>query len=151
METRTKEQAFRAYFGAVSVADPLRAQFWSERDLTVAQVRLLFLLMARDGQSMTELADQFGVALPTMTRLVDRVAQDRLVVRGEDPRDRRLVRLFITREGVRAAGAVETAARAFMERIFERMGDERTAVFIEALRDFKVAADESAAGAEFRP
>ncbi len=133
METRTKDQALRAYFSAISVADPLRAQFWSERDLTVAQVRLLFLLMARDGQSMTELADQFGVALPTMTRLVDRVAQDRLVVRGEDPRDRRLVRLFIT------------------ERIFERMGDERTAVFIEALRDFKAAADESTAGAEFRP
>lgn len=150
MDTRTKEEALRAYFNAVSVVDPLRAQFWNERDLTVTQVRLLFLLMRHDGQTMTELAEQFGVAQPTMTRIADRGARDHLVVRAEDPRDRRLVRLFITREGVRAAGAVETAARAFMERIFERMGEDRTAGFIRALRDFRDASTEAVASVELR-
>lgn len=151
MDTRIKEEALRAYFSAVSVIDPLRAQFWNERDLTVAQVRVLFLLMRQDGRTMTELAEQFGVALPTMTRIVDRVARDDLVVRAEDPRDRRLVRVFITREGVRAAGAVETAARAFTSGIFERMGEERTAAFIGALRDFRDASAEAVASLEFRP
>jgi len=151
VDARTKEQALRAYFSAVAVADPLRAQFWSERDLTIAQVRLLFLLRSRDGQTMSELAEQFGVALPTMTRLADRAARDHLVVRAEDPRDRRLVRLFITRDGELDASAIETAARAFMERIFERMGDVRTAAFIESLREFREAATEAAISVEFRP
>jgi DNA-binding MarR family transcriptional regulator len=150
VDAATKEQALRAYFAAMAVADPLRAQFWNSRGLTMPQVRLLFLLLERDGLTMSTVADRFGVTQPTMTRLVDRVVQHGLVVRADDPRDRRIVRLFITRDGERAAQATESAAHAFMARIFERMGEARTAAFIEALREFRHAAEDVDPTGEFR-
>lgn len=150
MDAAVEDRALRAYVGAMAVADPLRAQFWSGQGLTMPQVRLLFLLFESDGLTMSAVADRFGVTLPTMTRLVERVVQRGLVVRSDDPHDRRIVRLFITRDGERAARAIESAAAAFMARIFSRMGEERTGVLIEVLREFRHAAEDVDPAGEFR-
>lgn len=138
---RTNERAFRAYARALNVAAPIRLQFWDDRGLTMPQLRIMFLLLENDGQSAGELAAAMRVTPATMTGLADRLARQQLIERQPDPRDGRLVRLFLTATGRGTVQAVEVASRAYLDKVFERMGDEAVDRLVEALREFAHAAE----------
>jgi DNA-binding MarR family transcriptional regulator len=89
------------------------------------------LAMLRDGGPLriTALAQGEGVAQPTMTTLVDRLARRGLVERGSDPDDARAVRVAITdqgRERLEARRAQRVAVLA--ERLEALDADEREAL-----------------------
>lgn len=138
---RTNERALRAYARALNVADPIRLQFWDDRGLTMPQLRIMFLLFESDGQSAGELAAAMRVTPATMTGLTDRLVRQQLIERQPDSRDGRIVRVFLTPAGWATAQAVEFASRAYLDRIFERMGDEGVDRLVEALREFAHAAE----------
>ncbi|MCA9846398.1 MAG: MarR family transcriptional regulator [Dehalococcoidia bacterium] len=137
----TSERALRAYVRALNVADPIRLQFWDDRGLTMPQLRIMFRLLERDGQSAGELAAAMRVTPATMTGLTDRLVKQQLVERHSDTRDGRVVRLFLTPAGRATAQAVEEASRAHLDRVFARMGNEAVDRLIEALREFAHAAE----------
>lgn len=64
-------------------------------DLTMAQFRALLVLAHEAPLAIGELGEKLGVGLPAASRMVDRMVQDGLVERSDDPTDRRraLVRL----------------------------------------------------------
>ncbi len=72
--------------------------------------RAIAALLARPGETVTGLAQACLLQQPTMTKLLDRMVRDGLVARAPDARDRRLVRIALTREG--EAKAAELAAAA---------------------------------------
>ena len=64
------------------------------------------------GQSVSVLASVCLLQQPTMTKLLDRMTRDGLVVRMPDARDRRIVRVALTTAGrARVAEAAKTAVR----------------------------------------
>jgi len=69
--------------------------------LTTSQMLILVLLEESDkpALSMSEIAADLGVSLPTVTSLVDRLVGRDLVERGASERDRRLVLLRLTPYG----------------------------------------------------
>src|SRR5215475_5678294 len=71
----------------------------SELDLTYAQSQVLFYVADHPGCPMGDVAKAFSVTLPAVTHIVDRLEQKHFVVRGEDPSDRRLSLLELTRQG----------------------------------------------------
>src|SRR5215212_2293842 len=76
------------------------AREWLEVDLTMPQLKVLFLLYAEDGASMGRLASALGVTLSTVTGIVDRLVEHAMVQRQEDPQDRRLVVCRLTPRAV---------------------------------------------------
>ncbi len=64
------------------------------------QATVLAHLDADHGQTLTELAAALGVALPTMSLLMDRLVRSGLVHRERDPADGRRVALRLTEAGV---------------------------------------------------
>ncbi|WP_234401696.1 MarR family winged helix-turn-helix transcriptional regulator [Thermobifida halotolerans] len=67
--------------------------------LTIQQLKVLVAL-AIDGNTPThELAERIGVSMATLTGIVDRLAARSLVLRREDPADRRVRRVDLTEEG----------------------------------------------------
>src|SRR5205807_10657839 len=78
----------RLYGDAVGIIDALRIQAWSEDGLTVAQLRLLWVLRDEDGLPVGALADRLGVNPSTITGHVDRLVKQDLVRREEDASDR---------------------------------------------------------------
>jgi DNA-binding MarR family transcriptional regulator len=52
-----------------------------------------------EGASQRELAQHMRIEPPTLTRHLDKLAQDGLVERRPDPDDRRVVRVFVTTAG----------------------------------------------------
>jgi len=136
------ENAMRLYLRTVGIIDPLRVRTWKELELTVTQLRVLFILRETPGAPAGLLAEQLRVTPPTVTGLVDRLVRMSVVRREEDSRDRRLVRNVLTDRGQEVLGEVEREGRAFLTQLFERLSDGQLAHLAESLETLVAAADE---------
>src|SRR5215472_6213072 len=81
----------------------------SQHGVRVGQNLLLEVLWERDGLTPGELADQLGVATPTVVNTATRMEAAGLLSRERDVRDRRLVRLHLTPAGRAAQRPIEAA------------------------------------------
>src|SRR5437763_17044188 len=68
-------------------------------DLSVPQIRTLYFVSTNDRPSLSDAAEYIGLALPSMSRLVDGLVKKDLLTRAECQHDRRHVRLGITAAG----------------------------------------------------
>jgi MarR family transcriptional regulator for hemolysin len=66
--------------------------------MTRAQWQVLSRLERSEGLKQAELAEELDLQPITLTRLVDRLAENGLIERRPDPEDRRAKRLFLTKE-----------------------------------------------------
>src|SRR5881409_961040 len=110
----------------------------SDLDLTYAQSQVLFRLAEHPGSHMGDVAKAFGVTLPAVTHIVDRLEEKGLVTRGDHPADRRVYVLDLTRAGKALVEELEAIRRRGMERVLARMAaDDRRRVLtgLEALVD----------------
>jgi long-chain acyl-CoA synthetase len=101
---------------ALSLAARAMERAAADRDLTLAQYRVLALIVAGDERSSI-LASRLAVARPTITAVVDGLVERGLVERGSVDGDRRSIRLGLTKAGVQALRAVEREMAAALERI----------------------------------
>jgi len=67
--------------------------------VTMSQAKLLYLVQAEPGLRMSELAVRLHVSLSTVSGVVDRLVDQGLLDRRDDPADRRQVILRITEAG----------------------------------------------------
>ncbi len=72
---------------------------WLSAEITMSQFKTLVVLYELGHATMGELADALGIGVSTVTGLVDRLVDHHLVVREEDPSDRRVVVGRLTPEG----------------------------------------------------
>src|SRR6266446_1397664 len=117
----------------------------SDLDLTYAQSQVLFRLAEHPGSHMGDVAKAFGVTLPAVTHIVDRLEEKGLVVRGDHPADRRVYVLDLTRAGKVLVEELEAIRLRGMERVLARMAaDDRRQVLtgLEALVDAAASAPE---------
>jgi DNA-binding MarR family transcriptional regulator len=103
-----------------------------ERLLRSAGVRIdragaaLLDKLAAGGDSLriTDLAEMLGVDAPTVTRKVQQLEKEDLVVRQSDPDDRRASRIRISPAGRRTLERVRRARRAWLDRLVENWDDD---------------------------
>ena len=73
---------------------------WRYLDLTMAQLKAVMLL-GRTGRARSrELADGLGIAPSAATPLVDRLVEQKLARREDDPADRRIVWILPTKKAL---------------------------------------------------
>src|SRR6266513_4136724 len=120
---------------------PFRQLLWqkaSELDLNYAQSQVLFYVAEHPGCHMGDVAKAFGVTLPAVTHIVDRLEQKEFVVRGDHPADRRIYVLELTRTGKALAEELQALRVRGLERVLARMSVDnrrRLVVGLEALVD----------------
>ena len=83
---------------------------WFTLDLTMPQVRVVFLLLQEGSLRMSDLASTLDVSVSRATGLVDRLVEKDMVSRWQDPEDRRSVLCALTEQG-RELGQRLLAAR----------------------------------------
>lgn len=81
--------------------------------ITIGQSFVLAQLLEKDGRSVKDIALALQLDSPAVTGLVDRLVKQDLVVRKEDPRDRRSIQIFLTPEGRRTAEEAVSIASEF--------------------------------------
>jgi DNA-binding MarR family transcriptional regulator len=79
--------------------NPSRDRAWLRVDLTMPQLKTLIYVTKNEGATSGQIANSLGVGLSTITGIVDRLAEQQLVTRREDLRDRRITRVLPTPSG----------------------------------------------------
>jgi DNA-binding MarR family transcriptional regulator len=90
-----------------------------ESGLSMTQCKALLELggigESADPRQVSDLAETFGVSVPSMSRAVDALVKKRLVTRLEDPDDRRVRRVAITAKGKQLVDTLLVVRQAGME------------------------------------
>ncbi len=115
-----------------------------ERLLQLAGVRLdragatlLFKLSAKgDSLRVTDLAEILGVDTPTVTRKVQQLERQGMVVRQTDPDDRRASRIRLTPDGRRTIERVRRARRSWLEQLLQNWEDDDLSALADLLSRF---------------
>ncbi len=79
--------------------NPSRDNAWLRLDLTMPQLKTLIYVSKQESATSGQIAQTLGVGLSTITGLVDRLEEQNLVIRRDDPRDRRITRVLPTPHG----------------------------------------------------
>jgi DNA-binding MarR family transcriptional regulator len=90
-----------------------------ETGLSMTQCKALLELgglgEATEPRQVSELAETFGVSVPSMSRAVDSLVKERLATRVEDLDDRRVRRVAITEKGKKLVDTLMMVRQAGME------------------------------------
>jgi DNA-binding MarR family transcriptional regulator len=102
-----------------------------------AGVTLLFKLSAKgDSLRVTDLAEMLGVDTPTVTRKVQQLERDGMVVRQTDPDDGRASRIRLTPAGRRTIERVRRARRTWLEQLLQDWDDDDLSGLADLLSRF---------------
>ncbi len=122
----------------------LHAAEFSTLDITMAQAKLLYVLMAAGELSMSETAQRLGVTVSTASGAVDHLVDVGLLARSEDPSNRRQVRVSVTQMGMQTLEQVRELSTRQLRKLFELVSDEELEIVERATR---ILADAASAAA----
>ncbi len=125
MDDELKEQS-RHLVGLLTtlLSSTFRQILWKqalELELNYSQAQMLFHIANNPGAPMSEAARRFGITLPAVTQVVDRLESKGFLRRAEDQRDRRQVHLYLTREGESLARELEELQVKSLARVLTRL------------------------------
>lgn len=115
------------------IARILRARIDSRArqvNLTQAQWRIAAYLVRQPGLTQTELAAIFDMRKTALSPMIERMLESRWIERRADPRDRRILRLFLTDEIVSTFQHVRRESREMYESVLGdlSLGEEKILV-----------------------
>ena len=114
----------------------LRRPRWHAVDLTFTQLRALSAIAQRQPLRVSDVADDLGAGMAATSALVDRMARHGLVVRRNDPDDRRIVLLEITPRARRLLDRLERGSTEHFSGLIERMTPAEREALATTLRAF---------------
>ena len=106
---------------------------WLSLDVSMAQLKVLFLLHYRGPATVGALANKMGVTLPTVSATLDRLVRAGYVGREDDPDDRRVVINRLTPLGTSLVERLREERRARVDQALHRLTAEQVAVLQEGL------------------
>ena len=120
-------------------------------DLTVAQMKILYLLGRRGPSAVGQIAEQLEVAQPSATRTLNRLVRQGLVERFEHPDDRRVSMHRLALSGQALLDQLQQGRRNRLDAALRRLSAAKLAQVVAAFESLvlaleEVAPSESAAG-----
>jgi DNA-binding MarR family transcriptional regulator len=110
------------------------ASRWRDLDISMQQVRALFVLRDEQEASVGRIAELFDMGLPGASLLADRLVRSGFVERRADPDDRRRVLLRLTRAGDRIVGDLREGSHSQLRRWMGSLSPDDLAALSRGLR-----------------
>jgi DNA-binding MarR family transcriptional regulator len=114
---------------------------WIDSGLTITQLRSLFLIADKGRTNFRKLAEALGVTPSNVTGIVDRLEEQGLVRRTQNPEDRREMTLQATDKGEALISSLKEAGMKEMTRILSLLSVEELSSLTRGLSAFIEAAD----------
>jgi DNA-binding MarR family transcriptional regulator len=92
--------------------------------LKLSRIKALYAFRGQDSSTMSELADNIGAKLPSMTMMIDNLAEEGLVERARDDHDRRKVIVRLTDKGLRVREEFLEQRKQIAQQLFSRLSKE---------------------------
>jgi len=88
--------------------------FLKDNDLSMSQVGALFQI--NHGKSnVSDLGDGLGITIAAASQMLERLVQQELILRSEDPHDRRVKKLMLTEKGRRTMHEIARARQGWLK------------------------------------
>jgi MarR family transcriptional regulator, organic hydroperoxide resistance regulator len=84
---------------AAQVLGSFAIDSWRKLDVPMAQFKSLFIIINKGGTNFRMLAQDLGVTSGNVTGIIDRLVEQGMVTRKQNPADRREIRLEATEKG----------------------------------------------------
>lgn len=97
-----------------------------DQELPRSEMLALLNLQRRGEATMSDLAGDLGAPLSTVTGIGTRLARRGLVERRRDAKDRRVILVRLTPQGLELAGRLRRSLKAILDRIAEVLTPEET-------------------------
>jgi DNA-binding MarR family transcriptional regulator len=108
-------------------------QFMEATGLSFSQISILMRLYHEGNRNVSEIGEQLGVTNAGASQAVDRLVGMGLIVRTENPEDRRTKRLALTAKGKEAIeGGIEARGK-WIERVTDSLDSDQVEMIITAL------------------
>jgi DNA-binding MarR family transcriptional regulator len=120
-------------------------RFNRQSALSLSQINALFRLYHRGPSPVSDLADYLGISTPAVSQLLAPLEDTGLVVRSEDPSDRRVKRIAITDKGAQRVEESMRARHTWLEDLAALIPpDEKAALlpFLVRLNEYSQALNE---------
>jgi DNA-binding MarR family transcriptional regulator len=124
MSQPSPDEALAAYRKLRRALQTSTASRWMHLDISMQQVRAMFLLRDEEEVSVGRLAELFGIGLPAASLLADRLVRAGYVERRDDPADRRRVLLSLTRVGLRLVIDLREGSHSLLRRWMSSLSPE---------------------------
>jgi DNA-binding MarR family transcriptional regulator len=115
--------------------------------VTMSQAKVLYLVQAEPDIRMSDLAGRMGVTLPSMSGVVDRLVDQGLLTRRDDPSDRRQALVHISDAGAHQLEAFRELNARQVRALLHRLATADLAVVARAIDVLATAAAEAAVDA----
>ncbi len=102
-------------------------------DISMRQLKILFLLYVRGTMRMTDIASALDISLPAASNLADRLVERGHALREGCAEDRRVVFCRLSEEGTRTVGHIWHSARRRCRDLLRQMEVQKLQQLIEAL------------------
>ncbi|BDI29762.1 hypothetical protein CCAX7_18130 [Capsulimonas corticalis] len=112
-------------------------------DLSILEIKCLRIIAEQEGQKLREVAVHMDLSLPGVSRLVDRLVKDGLVLRKIDPLDRRAVQLGTTEKSRAILEDLRQAREAHIASCTRHLEAEQIQTILESLRLLADAAEQA--------
>ena len=113
----------------------IRAEMRSHRghDLSVPQFRTLTFIHRNPEASLSRLAEHLGLTLPSTSKLVDGLVNEKIIIRRESKDDRRKLMLALTKNGEDILHTAREATQNHLKDILRELAADDLSVIIRAL------------------
>ena len=91
------------------------------------------LTISKEGTPATSIAPLMGMEATSMSRIIKSMEDKGLIFRKQDEKDKRMVRIFLTPEGVEKRKLAKKVVEGFNDLILEEIPQSKLHVFFEVM------------------
>ncbi len=124
-------------FGVVRLIKEEMSHSHNLSHLSILQMQALFFLNQHENTMMSDIANYFHIELPSATSLMNKLYDQKLVKRHEDPKDRRLVRITLTDKGKNLLQQAMNDRRKTMENILSYLSEKEKERLLSILKTLR--------------
>jgi DNA-binding MarR family transcriptional regulator len=104
-----------------------------ESGLSMSQLGALLHIHRSGSSGVTDLGDDLGVTSSAASQMLERLVQQELVLRSEDPSDRRVKQIILTDKGLRVLQESMRARQGWLSDLAETLSDSEKKASIAVL------------------
>ncbi|MBP6385445.1 MAG: MarR family transcriptional regulator [Pseudarcicella sp.] len=106
----------------------------TEYDITMTHAYVL-LNIDKNGTPATKIAPALGLEIRSLTRTLKTLEEKKWIRKEIDTNDRRIVKIFLTKEGIENRNLAKKKVILFNEMIINKISPEKIAVFLEVINE----------------
>ena len=108
-----------------------------------ASTGFVLLNIAKEGTPATKIAPSMGLEARSLTRILKSMEEKNMLYKQQDPKDKRLVRIFLTEEGKKKREQVRNNVYTFNQMVQDSIPKENLQIFFEVISDIQRLVDEN--------